>query len=148
MKVKKGDVVKVEYEGRFEDGEVFDTSSHGDHSHPLEVTVGEGEVIEGFDNALNGAELNKEIEFRIEPEEAYGERRKELEQKIPKHMIKLPDGQAPKKGMTLVVASPDGGQMPVQILDVNEETITIDLNHPLAGKVLIFKVKVVEINSK
>ncbi len=144
MKVKKGSKVKVEYEGRFEDGQVFDSSSHGDHSHPLEFVAGEGHVIPGFDNAVMGMEKDEEKEFEVSPEEGYGEVNKNLMQKIPKES--LPKDREPKKGMVLVIGSPDGRQFPAKIADVDENTITLDLNHPLAGKKLIFKIKIVSIN--
>lgn len=144
MKVKKGDVVAVEYEGKFEDGTVFDKSNHGDHSHPLEFKVGSGMVVVGFDKAVEGMEKGEEKEITLNPEEGYGQRRDELKQKIPRNA--LPADQEPKKGMTLVIGTPQGQQVPVNILEVNDSEITIDLNHPLAGKVLIFKIKVVDIN--
>ena len=68
--IKKGDKLKVDYEGRFEDGEVFDSSSHGDHSHPLEFTVGEGHVIKGFDDAVIGMKKGEEKEFENEAQDA------------------------------------------------------------------------------
>ena len=123
MTIKKGNKVKVEYEGKFEDGEVFDSSSHGDHSHPLEFVVGEGQVIRGFDDAVIGMEEGEEKKFVIEPQEAYGERKEELQQKVPKKA--LPKGQEPKKGMTILVGSPDGRRMPVKIINVDEKSITI-----------------------
>ena len=143
MAVKKGSKIKVEYEGKFEDGEVFDSSSHGDHSHPLEFVAGEGQVIKGFDDAVIGLEEGEEKEFTLKPEEAYGERKEELKQKVPKSS--LPEGQEPKEGMTVVVSSPDGRKMPVKIVAVDNDSITLDLNHPLAGKTLKFKIKVVEV---
>lgn len=146
VKVKKGDKVKVDYEGKFEDGTVFDTSHHDDHSHPIEFEVGSGHVVPGFDKAVEGMEKGEEKEFTLKPEEAYGERRNELQQKIPKKS--LPEGQEPKPGMMLVATAPNGQQMPVKITEVDDENITVDLNHPLAGKTLIFKIKVVEVVEK
>ncbi len=144
MSVKKGDHIKVDYEGRFESGEVFDSSSHGDHSHPLEFEAGSGQVIKGFDEAVIGMEEGQEKEFSIEPKDAYGEYNEKLKRDIPKNA--LPKDQEPQEGMMLVMGTPEGHKVPVKIVAVNKDTITIDLNHPLAGKKLIFKIKVIGIN--
>lgn len=142
--IKKGDLVALHYEGRFESGEVFDSSSNGGHEHPLEFTAGEGQVVPGFDKAVLGMKKGEEKEFTISPNEAYGEHNPELQQKVPRSQ--LPKDQIPEAGMTMVVGTPDGRQFPVQITAVDEETITLDLNHPLAGKTLIFKIKILDIN--
>ena len=144
MAIKKGDKVSVDYEGKFESGEVFDSSTHGDHSHPLEFTAGNGQVIVGFDNAVIGMEVGQEKEVKIKPEDAYGDLRPEYQQKIPRNA--LPQDQEPKEGMTLVMGTPDGKQFPVRISKVDKESVTLDLNHPLAGKTLVFKIKIVKIN--
>lgn len=142
--IKKGDKVKVEYEGRFEDGVVFDSSKN--HGQPLEFEVGEGRVISGFDKAVTGMKKGEEKEFTLKPEEAYGERRAELEQEIPKDKLPpVPEGQEIKEGMMLVMGTPDGRQMPVKITKVGKSKITLDLNHPLAGKTLIFKIKILDV---
>lgn len=143
MKIKSGDKIKVEYEGRFENGEVFDKSNHGDHSHPLEFVVGSGQVIEGFDKAVIGMDKGEEKEFSIDSKEAYGEHNDNMVQKIPR--AALPKDQEPRVGMALMVGSPDGNQFPIKIVGVDKEFVTIDANHPLAGKKLIFKIKIVEI---
>jgi len=144
MKVKKGDKVKVEYEGRLESGEIFDSSKHGDHSHPLEFETGAGKVIKGFDEAVIGMEKGKEKEITIDPENAYGQPNPKLIQKVLRN--KLPKEPEPKEGMMLVLATGDGRQVPARITKVNNKEVTIDLNHPLAGKKLSFKIKVIGIN--
>lgn len=146
MAVAQGNEISVEYEGRLDDGEVFDTSSHGDHSHPLTFVVGSGQVIKGFDDAVMGMALNEEKEFTLTPEEAYGERHEQLMKDIPRDQ--LPKDQEPQTGMTLVMMTPEGQQIPAQIAEVGEESVKIDLNHPLAGKNLTFKIKVTQINEK
>ena len=145
--IKVGDKIKVEYEGRFDNksGEIFDSSSHGNHSHPLEFEVGAKEVIAGFDGAVIGKKMGDEIEITIKPEEAYGKHKEELEQKIPKNA--LPKEQKPEPGMILVLNAPNGQQIPVKIKSIDSKFITIDINHPLAGKTLYFKIKITEINS-
>jgi peptidylprolyl isomerase len=138
--------VTVEYEGKFESGEVFDSTSHGDHAHPLTFMAGNREVVKGFDEAILGMEKGEEKEVKIKPEEAYGQHNPSLVQKIPRD--KLPKEQEPKPGLLLMFRSQAGQQIPAKIVDVDEKEITVDLNHPLAGKTLVFKIKVVEINSK
>lgn len=146
MKIKKGDKIKVDYEGRFESGEVFDSSKHGDHSHPLEFVAGSGQVIRGFDDAVIGMEKGQEKEFSIESKEAYGELNPELQREVPR--TALPKEQEPKEGMVLILGSPDGRQFPVRITKVTKDSVTIDLNHPLAGKKLIFKIKIAEVEGE
>jgi FKBP-type peptidyl-prolyl cis-trans isomerase 2 len=141
MKSKKGNKIKVEYEGRFEDGTVFDSSKT--HGKPLEVEVGTGMVIPGFDQALEGMEIDEEKEITIQPEEAYGPYKEEFVRKVPRD--KLPEEV--KEGMTLVMATPDGQQLPVKLVKLDEKEASLDMNHPLAGKVLIFKLKLIEIVS-
>lgn len=143
MPVKKGDKVKVEYEGRFEDGKVFDTSKHGEHSHPIEFEVGSGQVVKGFDDGVMGMEKDEEREIEIKPEEGYGQYNPGLVKKLPKDQF--PIDKELKEGMLLAISLPDGKQIPAKIIKVEDNEITIDLNHPLAGKVLKFKIKVVEI---
>jgi|SRR3989338_182806 len=143
MVANKGNKIKIEYEGRFENGEVFDSSQHGDHSHPLEFEIGAGQVIPGFDNAVIGMKEGDEKEFTIKPEEAYGTPNPDLVKKFPRES--LPQGQNPEKGMTVILATPTGQQIPAKIADVDEKEVSIDLNHPLAGKTLIFKIKVISI---
>tara|TARA_Y100000310_G_scaffold333235_1_gene410367 strand:- start:555 stop:989 length:435 start_codon:yes stop_codon:yes gene_type:complete len=139
-KVEKGNKVKVDYTGSFEDGNVFDTS---EGKQPLEFEVGSGQVIKGFDEALIGMEKGEEKEVKIESKDAYGDPNPELVKKIPRD--KLPPEQEPKAGMMLAMATPDGRQIPARITEVGDKEITIDINHPLAGKTLLFKLKVVDI---
>jgi len=143
MPVKKGDKVKVEYKGTLEDGTEFDSSEK--HGHPLEFEVGSGQLIKGFDEGVIGMEKGDEKDIKLKPEEAYGAPREELIRDIPKEH--LPKEQEPKVGMMLLMATKEGQQIPAKIVEVTEKTIKVDLNHPLAGKVLNFHVKVVEINS-
>ena len=139
--VKKGDKVKVEYTGKFSDGEVFDKS---EGRGPLCFEVGAKQVVPGFDQAIEGMELNKEKTFTLKPEEAYGEIRAELVQEVPRD--KLPKEPEPKEGMMLMMSAPTGQQIPARITKVTADKVTIDINHPLAGKELIFTVKVVGVN--
>jgi FKBP-type peptidyl-prolyl cis-trans isomerase 2 len=139
--VKKGDTVKVEYIGSLEDGTVFDSSEK--HEAPLEFMVGSGQIIPGFEEAVVGMKVGDEKQITLEPKEAYGDYNPELVKKIPKDCF--PEDQDVQQGMIFMMNIPDGRQVPVKITDVEEDAITIDLNPPLAGKTLVFKIKIVAI---
>lgn len=141
MAVKKGDKVKVEYTGTLDDGTVFDSSEK--HGTPLEFEVGAGQMIKGFDDSVNGMEKDEEKEITLKPEDAYGDPNPQLVKKVPKSQ--LPKDTEPKTGMMLAMSLPNGQQIPAKITEVADEEITIDINHPLAGKVLNFRIKVIEI---
>jgi FKBP-type peptidyl-prolyl cis-trans isomerase 2 len=139
--VKKGDKVKVHYTGTFDDGTVFDSSEK--HGQPLEFEVGSGQVIKGFDEAIMGMKKGEEKKIVIPAKEAYGEVRQDLLKKVPRQQ--LPQDQEPKVGMILAVGLPNGMQFPARIVAVTKDDVTIDLNHPLAGKTLHFKLKLAEV---
>jgi FKBP-type peptidyl-prolyl cis-trans isomerase 2 len=139
-KVKDGDTVKVHYTGKLEDGSVFDSSESRD---PLEVTLGQGKLIPGFEHAVVGLEVGDKTTASIESTDAYGARREDLEVTIERNQ--LPEDIQPEVGMQLQLNQPDGQPVPVQITKVEEESIIIDANHPLAGKDLIFDIELVEI---
>ena len=141
MPIKNGDKVKVEYKGTLDDGTVFDSSDK--HGEPLEFEIGAGQIIPGFEDAVMGMENGDEKEFQLEASDAYGDRNPQLVQKIPRD-------QMPKEieqGMVLVVGLPNGAQIPVKVTEVTNEWVTIDLNHPLAGENLNFKIKIVDVSS-
>ncbi len=140
MTVKEGSKVKVDYTGSFEDGTVFDSSEK--HGQPLEFTIGAKQVVPGFEKALIGMAKDEEKEITLQPAEAYGDVNPEMMRAVPKEQ--LPKDQEVKPGMMLAIGLPDGKQIPAKIAAVNDKEVTIDLNHPLAGKVLKFKVKVVD----
>ena len=142
MAVKLGDTIKVEYEGKLDDGIIFDSSTHGDHSHPLEFEVGSHQIISGFENAVICMKEGEEKSVKIGFKEAYGEYKPELIKKITKDQ--LPPNV--KKGMTLAFCLPNGLQILVKVMNVDETGAELDMNHPLAGKNLNFKIKVVSIN--
>lgn len=139
MAIKKGDKVKVDYTGTLEDDAVFDTS---EGKQPLEFEAGSGQLIKGFDEGIIGMEKGEEKEIKLEPADAYGDVKPELLKKIPKEQ--LPKEPEPKAGMVLLMKTPDGQQFPAKIEEIGDKEVTIDLNHPLAGKTLVFKVKVVD----
>jgi peptidylprolyl isomerase len=142
MEVKKGNKVKVEYEGKLEDGTVFDASSK--HGKPLEFEAGSGKVIPGFDNALVGMKKGEEKEITIKPEEGYGKPNPEMVKKVPKEQF--PKDKEIKPGMMLALGLPTGQQIPAKITEVGDKEVTLDMNHPLAGKTLKFKIKVIDIS--
>ncbi len=139
--VKKGDTVKVEYVGKLEDGTVIDSSDQ--HDKPLEFVAGEGQLIKGFDDAVMGMEEGDEKEVTITPNEGYGEHNPELVRDMPRNIF--PEDQKLEKNMVYILNLPDGRKIPVRISDFSEETVKVDLNPPLAGKTLIFKIKLLEI---
>lgn len=140
MAIKDGDTIKIDYTGTLDDGTVFDSSEN--HDEALEFTVGTGQVIKGFDDAVRDMEVGNEKEFRLEPAEAYGEYNDALTQLIPKEVIKA--DMEIELGMMLLVKSPDGQQMPAKIVGLTEDEVKLDMNHPLAGEALTFKIKVIE----
>ncbi|MEM4259869.1 MAG: peptidylprolyl isomerase [Candidatus Woesearchaeota archaeon] len=139
--VKYGSIVTLDYTGNLEDGTVFDSSLN--HNEPLKFEIGKGMVIKGFESNIMDMQIGDEKTFTLQPEEAYGEKHSQLIQKIPRN--KSIEQQEPKPGMYLIVNAPDGQQYPALIIDVDETTISLDFNHPLAGKKLTFKIKIIKI---
>lgn len=137
---KNGDTVKVHYTGKLEDGTVFDSSSDRD---PLEFTLGSGMVIPGFENAVEGMREGESKEVAISSGEAYGEYRDDMRIEVEKENI--PEHIQPELGQLLQLRTEDGGATTVTVTDINEHTVTLDANHPLAGKNLIFDLQLVEI---
>lgn len=141
--VKEGDTVKVHYTGKLNDGTVFDSS---EDREPLEFTLGEGQLIPGFEKAVEGLEEGDSTTVEIPTDEAYGERREDLELEVAKN--ELPDNVEPQVGMQLQMQQQESGQaIPVQITKVEEDKVTLDANHPLAGKDLTFDIELVEVKS-
>ena len=139
-KVKDGDTVKVHYTGTLKDGQVFDTSAERE---PLEFTLGEGQLIPGFEKAVVGMEVGDSASVDIPVDEAYGEAREDLVINVPKDQ--LPDEVEPKVGMQLQVNQENGQPIPVRITEIADEELVLDANHPLAGKDLKFDIELVEI---
>jgi peptidylprolyl isomerase len=141
-KVKDGDTVKVHYTGSLEDGSVFDSSENKD---PLEFTLGSGQLIPGFEKAVEGMAQGDKTKVTIPADEAYGQIREDLVISVPKN--NLPEDVAPQVGMQLQLNQPNGQSVPVRITEILEEEVTLDANHPLAGEDLVFDIELVEINS-
>ncbi len=139
--VKKDDKVKVHYTGKLGNGEVFDSSLDRE---PMEFQVGSGQLIPGFENGVIDMKVNEKKTLVIPSAEAYGEPRKELIQEVPKD--RLPEEIKPEVGMGLVSKTPEGQEIQLVVKEVNEESILVDGNHPLAGQELTFEIEVVGIN--
>lgn len=135
-----GDVVSVHYTGKLEDGTVFDSSRE---SEPLEFKLGSGSVIEGFDQAVTGMEVGETREVRIAPDDAYGARRDEMQLDVPRSQ--LPEGLEPAEGAMLGIQVAPGQQAVARIAHVADDSVTLDLNHPLAGETLVFDIELVGI---
>lgn len=139
--VENGLFVSVEYKGTLGDGEVFDSS---EGRQPLEVQMGAGQLIQGFEAALMGMSLNEAKTFTLNPEEAYGHRNEEHMHTFTREEV--PPEMNPQEGQTIALSTPDGQQIPAHIVEVNDEKVVVDLNHPLAGESLTFEIKVVGIS--
>ncbi len=137
---KCGDRVKVHYTGRLINSEVFNTSKDGE---PLEFTVGNGDVIPGFERAVIAMEVGETKTVTVPPEEAYGPSSEELLVDVKKSA--LPEHITPAIGEQLQIPQKDGNPIKVIISDMNEDTVTLDANHPLAGITLIFDIELVAI---
>jgi peptidylprolyl isomerase len=142
IKVKNGHFVKVDYTGTMENGDVFDSSRE---RSPMEIEVGAGQVIKGFERALIGMGEKEKKTFTVSPGEGYGERDDSLEQVFPRS--DLPEHFSPKEGEVVTLETPDGKEIPALVSKTDDSSITIDLNHPLAGQSLTFEIEVVEIHN-
>ena len=139
--MKQGDKIKIHYKGSLDDGEIFDSS---EGKEPLEFTLGEGQVITGFENGVMDMEVGDEKTIKIPASQAYGEYNDAMSEKVPREMF--PKDMPMEKGKALLLKSPDGQHFQVIMKDFDETTVTLDMNHPLAGKDLTFKLKLVSIN--
>ncbi len=140
-RAKKGDKVKVRYTGKLDDGTVFDSS---ENRPPLEFTIGKGNIIPGFEKGVIGMESGDTKTITVAPEEGYGPYREELTLDVRKG--DLPENITPTIGQQLQIKQTDGNIVNVTISDMQEETVTLNANHPLAGKTLTFDIELVEIS--
>lgn len=138
MALADGTKVLVHYTGTLDDGTQFD-SSRG--SEPLEVVLGEGMVIPGFEKAIREMEVGQTVTVTIPEEEAYGAHNEEMIIRIP--LASFPPDIPTTVGEQLVLRSPDGQEVPAHIVDVDETEATLDANHPLAGFALTFELELV-----
>ncbi|MBT3141705.1 peptidylprolyl isomerase [Phaeobacter gallaeciensis] len=138
---KSGDTVRIHYTGTLLDGSTFDSSEGRD---PLEFVVGSGQIIPGLDVAIPGLAVGDKKEVNVPCQEAYGPINPEMRQAIPREGI--PDEVPLEIGIQLQMQSPDGQVLPVTVVEMDEATVTLDANHPLAGQDLIFNIEVTSIN--
>ncbi len=138
--IKQGDTVRVHYTGKLNDGTVFDSSVGGD---PLEFTVGSGQLIPGFEKAVSGLAVGERTTALIPSDEAYGPHRDEGIIQVPRDNI--PSEITPEVGQQLQMQTHDGRPVPVVVVAVEDTAITVDANHPLAGKDLTFEIEVVAV---
>ncbi len=137
---KKGDKVTVHYTGKLEDGTVFDSSQD---KQPLEFTLGEGQIIPGFEDGIVGMDVGDTKSITIPPEKAYGNNRDDLIIEVNK--ADIPDNIKPSIGQQLQIKQSEGDVIGVTITAMTEKSVTLDANHPLAGKTLLFDVELVAV---
>ena len=138
MPATSGDTVAVHYAGRLDDGTPFDSS---EGREPLRFTLGSGQVVSGFDEAVTGMEVDEEKTVRLDPEAAYGARRDDLVLTVPNDAF--PDGQTPTEGQRVRLGLQGGGAVDAQVVGVADDSVTLDANHPLAGQALTFDLRLV-----
>ena len=141
--VKKGDSVKVHYHGTLSDGTIFDSSTG---LEPLEFEVGSGMVIAGFDEGVTGMFIGEKRSVNIPADQAYGQVQDEMIMEFPK--TQFPSDMIPEIGLQLSMSNNEGQQFPVTIIEVKEEFVVLDANHPLAGKDLTFDLELIDVTPK
>ncbi len=137
--VRDGQTAKIHYIGTLDDGSVFDSS---EGKEPLAFEVGTGTVIAGLENVVRDMDVGETKTVHLDSEEAYGDVRHELIADVPKEQF--PESVEPQPGLAIQVQT-DQGVLPARIVDVSDEVVTIDANHPLAGQDLTFEVSLLEV---
>lgn len=141
-KAKTGDIVSINYSGRLTDGTPFDSS---EGRAPLEFTLGQGQVIKGLEAHVQGMEVGEKSTVTIPCDEAYGQRREDAVQQLDRS--KIPSGVELSIGSQLQARTSDGGLLPIVVVGLDEQSVTVDANHPLAGQDLVFDVEVVDVKA-
>ena len=141
MPIKRGDVIKVYYEASYEDGTIFDSTKIHDEE-PLKFQIGAGQLFSGFEDAVIGMERGEEKTFTVRPTEAYGEFNPLLVEKI--DLSQFPGDMSLELGKQIEIVGPNGISSPGWIRLIEKDFILVDMNHPCAGKLLNFKIKIVE----
>jgi FKBP-type peptidyl-prolyl cis-trans isomerase 2 len=137
---KHGDTVKVHYTGKLKNGQVFDSSLN---RRPLQFTIGGGGIIPGFQHAVVGMRPGQSKTIHVPMSKAYGPHREDMVVAVDQEQ--LPDNLEPEVGQTLEITGPDGLRAVASVAHVSEGSVTLDINHPLAGKELIFDIQLLEI---
>tara|TARA_R110000824_G_scaffold390760_24_gene588129 strand:- start:8447 stop:8872 length:426 start_codon:yes stop_codon:yes gene_type:complete len=135
-----GDTVQVHYTGTLGDGTVFDSS---EGRTPIGFTVGSGQVIPGFDSAVTGMNVGEKKTFTIPCADAYGEHDPRMIQDVPRS--EMPADMELEIGMRLSASGPDGRELALVVTELNDETVRLDANHPLAGQDLTFAIELVQV---
>ena len=135
-----GDLVSVHYTGKFTNGEVFDSSKERD---PLKFTLGKKELLGGIEDRVVGMKPGETQSVTLNPEQAFGDRQEDLILTIPKN--KFPQHITPSVGLQLKLSNASGGELPVVITDVSDDSVTLDGNHPLAGQTVVFDIELIEV---
>ena len=138
--VKSGDTVRVHYHGKLTNGTTFDSSEGRD---PLEFTVGSGQVIKGFDDAMLDMNIGDKKTVNIPVDNAYGQRSDDMMMEYP--LAEFPAEMKPEIGMELHMSDNMGNVFPVVIMEIKEDSVVLDANHPLAGEDLVFEIELVSI---
>ncbi len=141
MAIQPKDNVSVHYTGTFEDGQIFDSSRD---RGPLSFEVGAGQMIQGFDAAVVGMEVGESKQITLPPEEAYGHRNEELIVDLP--TATFPGDMKLEVGLQLQLTNQSGQPVPATVMQITDENITMDVNHPMAGKTLVFDIEIVEVS--
>lgn len=135
-----GDTVRIHYSGRLTNGTPFDSS---EGRAPLEFKLGEGQVIKGLESHVAGMETGAKSTVTIPVAQAYGPRRDDAIQQLDR--AKVPSGIDLKVGTQLQARTADGGMLPITVVDMDDASVTVDANHPLAGQDLVFDVELIEV---
>jgi FKBP-type peptidyl-prolyl cis-trans isomerase 2 len=141
--VENGKFVQIQYTGTFSNGEIFDSNVGLD---PLEFQVGSGSIISGLDKGVIGMKIDDEKEITVDPEEGYGDYNDSFVLTVPLNEMK--SNFDPEPGMIISIQMENGNLIPARITSVNGDDVILDLNHPLAGKTLHFKVKILAVNAE
>lgn len=139
---KRGDTVKINFTGKLEDGTVFSSTANRE---PLEFELGEGKIIPGVEKAVEGMNVGESKTVEVPPEQAYGQHQAELVQEVSRD--RFPKDVEPQVGQKFEIPQQQGQSMAVKVVDVSESTVTLDANHPLAGRDLTFELELLEIPS-
>ena len=137
---KHGDTVKAHYTAKLKDGTVYDTSIN---RHPLQFTIGEGQIIPGFEQAVVGMRPGQSKTVQVPTDKAYGPHREDMVVTV--DHSQFPESLEPEVGQTLEITGSDGLRTVATVADVSETRVTFDINHPLAGKELILDIQLIEI---
>ena len=141
MHANKGDRIRIEYKGFLDDGRVFDSTEQ--HGFPLKLTIGEGVYLEALEQAIIGMKINEEKTIRLSPKEAYGEYLPDRIEIVEKQ--NLPENSKLEEGSLIILISTEGTETQAKIIEVTDDEVILDFNHPLAGIPLNFRLKLVEI---